>query len=327
MTVRAATTSGRMRRPLAARILLALLGLAPVVLALGWLVTRVLVHVAERQYPPLGRMVAVGGLRQHVVEHGEGPPIVLVHGAFGGSQDFVATIFGELAARYRCVAWDRPGHGYSERPQVLTDPGDQARLLLATIAELGLERPLLVAFSYGGAVALAAGLQQPDSLRGMVLLNAPSHPWPDPLEFHYELPAIPVLGPLVVETWMMPLGELLAARSTARAFAPLPLPGAFAASPVALSLRPESYRANAEDLRALKPFLRVQSEHYGELALPLTLVVSEGDRVVSPTIHSPALHAAAPRCEMIRIPGAGHQILYTHPRIVIDAIDAAMGEP
>jgi pimeloyl-ACP methyl ester carboxylesterase len=311
---------------LLARTLFAALALAALVLVLGWLATRVLTHMAEREYPLLGRRLDVAGLRQHVVELGAGPPVVFVHGAFGGAQDFVATIADELSRRYRCVVWDRPGHGYSDRPSALTDPGGQARLLLATICELGLERPLLVAFSYGGAVALAAGLREPDSLRGLVLLNAPSHPWPEPLEFHYELPTVPVLGPLVVETWLMPIGELLAGRSSARAFSPLPLPAAFAASPVALSLRPASYRANAEDLRELKPFLRAQSEHYRELALPLTLVVSEGDQVVSPTIHSPALHAAVPESEMIRIPGAGHQILYTHPRIVVDAIDAAMGD-
>lgn len=266
----------------------------------------------------------VDGLRQHVVDRGRGPEVVLVHGAFGGSQDFTDTVLDELSTRYRCIAWDRPGHGYSERPQGACDPGVQARLLLELVRELELERPLLVGFSYGGAVVLAAALEDPDALRGVVLLNGPSHPWPDPLDFHYELPTIPLLGPLAVETALMPLGRLFSSVSVARAFAPNPVPPGFASSPIPLALRPASYRANAEDIRTLKPFLREQSARYGQLALPLSLVVSEQDLVVSPVLHAPELHAVAPGSELIPIPGAGHQILYTHPDTVIAAIDAAM---
>jgi pimeloyl-ACP methyl ester carboxylesterase len=79
-------------------------------------------------------------------------------------------------------------------------------------------------------------------------------------------------------------------------------------------------------MRTLKPFLRAQSEGYHELAVPVTILVSEADLVVSPTLHSPALQAAAPRSTVIRLPDAGHQVLYTHPRRVIEAIDAALAE-
>ncbi len=291
----------------------------------GYVATRLLVAQAESAYPRAGRDILVGGLRQNVISYGAGPPIVFVHGAFGASQDFVETVIPELSSRYRCIAWDRPGHGYSERPEEIADPGVQADLLLELIRVLELEQPpLLVGFSFGGAVTLAAGLRDADALRGIVLLNGPSHQWPDPLDFHYELPAVPVLGPIVVETILMPFGVLSIPSTAERVFSPLPVVEAFERSPVSLSLRPANYRANAEDIRSLKPFLRAQSEHYGKLDLPLTIIVAEEDLVVSPTIHSPALHAAAPRSSMIRIPGAGHQILYTHPEIVIEAIDAAM---
>lgn len=293
-------------------------------LACGYAATRWLVSKAEQAYPLLGETVELDGLEQHFVERGSGSPIVFVHGAFGASQDFVQTVIPELSSRYRCIAWDRPGHGYSERPNELTDPGVQARMLLALIRKLELDRPLLVGFSYGGAVTLAAALEDSSALRGVVLLNGPSHTWPDPLDFHYELPALPLIGGLVTETLLMPIGRLAIESSAAHAFAPLEVPKAFENSPVLLSLRPDSYRANAEDIRALKPFLRTQSEHYGELDLPLMMLVSEGDLVVSPTIHSPALHAAAPQSSMLRIEGAGHQILYTHPETVIAAIDSAM---
>jgi len=305
-------------------LLSVLLGLT--LLGLGFVLTRFLTARAERDHPPLGRWVEVEGLRQHVLERGSAtsrPPLVFVHGAFGALQDFALTVMDEAARRHRCVAWDRPGHGYSERPAGVVDPGVQARLLLGVVHELGLERPILVGFSYGGAVVLAAALQAPEAVGGVVLLNGPSHPWPDPLELQYRLPAVPLLGPLLTETLLEPIGTLAASGSVANAFAPHPVPAAFGGSPVSLALRPESYRANAEDMRELKPFLRHQSGRYGELAAPVWMVVSRGDRVVSPVLHAPQLQAAAPQVTLVEIPDAGHQILYSHPAVVLDTIERA----
>ncbi|HEX7926368.1 MAG TPA: hypothetical protein VF678_02180, partial [bacterium] len=66
--------------------------LAVLVLTL-WLTTRYLVFRAERQYPPLGQTVTVRGQTMHYVAEGpvaepQGPPLLLIHGAFGGLQDF-----------------------------------------------------------------------------------------------------------------------------------------------------------------------------------------------------------------------------------------------
>lgn len=293
-------------------------------LATGFAATRVLIARAERTFPPLGSFVVVEGLRQHYVERGAGPPIVFVHGAFGGSQDFAATILDDAARRYRCIAWDRPGHGYSERSQSeVIDPGVQARILLGLVRELRLKRPLLVGFSYGSAVVLAAALDQPDAIHGAVLLNGPSHVWPDPTELVYRMPAVPLLGTLLTETVTTPLGHLLANDGVANAFAPLAVGTSFASSPIALALRPASYRANAEDLRSLKPFLADQVHRYAGLRVPVTMVVAEGDRVVSPHIHSRQLARASSRVELVHIPGAGHQILYTHAARVLAIIDGA----
>jgi len=260
------------------------LGSAVLLLAAGFAATRVLARSARARYPALGEHVLVDGLRQHVVDRGSGEPVVFVHGAFGALQDFTATLLDVAARRYRCIAWDRPGHGYSERPATEADPGAQADLLAGLIDELELDAPLLVGFSYGGAVALATALRRPERVRGVVLLNGPSHPWPDPIEWTYRLPAVPVLGTLLTETLLTPVGTLLADASVRRAFAPAEVAPAFERSPVALALRPASYRANAEDMRTLKPFLAEQQDRYGELAVPLTIVVASADRVVSPTM-------------------------------------------
>ena len=300
-------------------------GLAvPAALAAGALWTRTLAADAEARFPPLGRLVEVEGLRQHVLERGAGPPVVFVHGAYGAMQDFTGALLERAAQRYRCVLWDRPGHGYSERPAGQVDPGAQARLLLALVRELELERPLLVGFSYGGAVCLAAALEAPEALRGVVLVNAPSHPWPDPLGFEHRVGQVPVLGPLLSETLAAPLGRFRAGQAVQRAFDPLPVSPRFAASPLPLALRPASYRANTQDMALLKPFLRAQAPRYGELRVPVRALVATGDKVVSPTLHLPQLERAAPDCSHVRVEGAGHQLLYTHPELVLSTIDAAL---
>ena len=309
----------------ATRLLRLLLVVSVAAVLLGFAGTRYLTHRAEQAYPPLGEVVVVDGLRQHVYQEGNGPPVVFVHGAFGGLQDFTSTILPKAAESYRVVAWDRPGHGYSERPETIADPGVQADILLALIDALGLERPQLVGFSFGGAVVLAAAVRAPERLRGVLLLNGPSHTWPDPLDFSYVFPSYPIVGPLLTETWTAPFGHLLASGSIRQAFDPQPVSESFRASPLSLALRPANYRANAEDVRTLKPFLRSQASAYPELAVPVTMVVSEGDRVVSPTIHSLQLVEAQPAVNVIRIPDGGHQLLYTHPERVLEILDGAMG--
>ena len=111
---------------------------------------------AEARWPPSGRIVAVEGHPVHVREMGAGPPIVLIHGASGNLRDFTFSLAERLAARYRVIALDRPGLGYTPR---LGKGGAsitaQAGLLMRAAGKLGAERPILLGHSYGGAVALA----------------------------------------------------------------------------------------------------------------------------------------------------------------------------
>ena len=98
-----------------------------------------------------------GGLRLHVREWGnpQGPPIVFVHGWSQSQLCWSRQIAGPLAEDFRLVTFDLRGHGMSEKP---LDAGQyvDARLwaddLDAVIEQLELDRPTLVAWSYGGFV-------------------------------------------------------------------------------------------------------------------------------------------------------------------------------
>jgi len=90
-------------------------------------------RAAEAAHPPAGKFVEVDGVRLHVVERGvpTGRPLVLLHGLAMLAEDFLMSPFLELAARdHRILVFDRPGYGYSERPDDrASTPGEQARLI------------------------------------------------------------------------------------------------------------------------------------------------------------------------------------------------------
>ena len=139
---------------------------AVVILAAGAVVTWIGSRLIERAHPPRGRFIEVGGLRQHVVElgetHGEAPPLVLVHGAGCNLEDMRLALGERLAARHRVILIDRAGLGWSERKgRRGSAPAYQAAMLRDVLDRLGVARAILVGHSWGGALALAFGLDHP----------------------------------------------------------------------------------------------------------------------------------------------------------------------
>jgi non-heme chloroperoxidase len=98
-----------------------------------------------------------GGLRLHVREWGDpqGPPIVFIHGWSQSQLCWSRQTAGTLAKDFRIVTFDLRGHGMSEKPleaKHYVDARLWAEDLNAVIELLGLDRPVLVAWSYGGFV-------------------------------------------------------------------------------------------------------------------------------------------------------------------------------
>ena len=127
----------------------------------------------EHDHPPTGRFITVDGVRLHYLEKGEGPPVVLIHGNVVTAEDFVLSgVFDRVARNHRVIAIDRPGYGYSERPQgSIWTAIEQADLLLEAFYQLGIERPIVVGHSWGTLVAMELALGQPDAVSGLVLLG------------------------------------------------------------------------------------------------------------------------------------------------------------
>jgi len=124
-------------------------------------------------WPARSRYVEVTpGQRAHLIEAGEGTPVVLIHGS-GPS----ALLFLPLLARLeglRAIAVDRPGFGLSDPPQPAASPyRDGAVGWLSTLIDaLELEDPVLLGSSTGGTWALWFTLAHPDRVRRLVLIGA-----------------------------------------------------------------------------------------------------------------------------------------------------------
>src|ERR1700733_1318636 len=88
-------------------------------LTISALVNRLIAKKAERNNPPIGKFIEVGGVRLHYVERGEGEPLVFLHGNGSMIQDFVSSgLLDKAARKYRVIVFDRPGFGYSKRPRL-----------------------------------------------------------------------------------------------------------------------------------------------------------------------------------------------------------------
>jgi pimeloyl-ACP methyl ester carboxylesterase len=130
--------------------------------------------------PVSERRLALAGQQTAVLEGGDGPPVVLLHGAGEFAASWMRVI-PELARAHRVIAPDLPGHGASPAGEPLDAPA-----VVAWLGEL-VERtcpspPALVGHLLGGAIAARFAIDHPDRLGRLVLVDTYGlgRFWPSP---------------------------------------------------------------------------------------------------------------------------------------------------
>jgi len=123
--------------------------------------------------PVTERRLDLAGVSTAVLEGGDGPPVVLLHGQ-GGWSGMWMPVIADLVTTHRVVAPDLPGLGASEVPD---GPPDAARVL-AWLGELIQHTcpspPALVGASLGASIAARFAIAHPDRLTRLVLVGAGS---------------------------------------------------------------------------------------------------------------------------------------------------------
>lgn len=304
---------------------LSLFVLAPILLCVLLLATGAGVTRAEQANLPLGQFITVNGVKLHYVIAGEGPGIVLVHGASSNLREFSSSILPRLAKSHRVIAFDRPGYGFSERPsqQAWLNPAQVAALLLDASAALGVKKPILVGHSWAGSVVMAAMVNMPDRISGGVLISGVAGHWTGPLNWTYTLAEQrPWLSKLFAWTLVQPLGKYYLQEGLAEVFAPDPVPdGQVERSGIALALRPETYLNNARDMNELSFYMQTLSPHYNEVKLPLLIIHGEADALVPFWNHGRRLLPVMPQAQVLLLPKTGHAPHHTKTAEVSDAIE------
>jgi len=276
---------------------------------------------AEQRHPPLGRFVHVDGVALHYIERGQGTPVVLLHGNVVMLQDFIAGgLFDTLAERYRVIAFDRPGFGYSARPRDrLWTPDAQADLLLHAFTRLGIERPIVVGHSWATLVAIALGMRA--AARRLVLISGYYFPTLRADAALVAPVALPIIGDVLRYTVSAVIARLSLRRTVATMFAPEPVPTDYLSLlHRELLLRPSQMRADAEEGALLVPAAARFRDRYSDLDVPVAIIAGEADRIVDPQTHSARLHRALPGSTSRVVPGAGHMLHHTHAAEVVAAI-------
>ena len=139
---------------------------------------------------------AGAGSRIHLLEKGDGPPLVLLHGTTA-SAGFFVPLLNELDG-VRSLAPDRPGHGLSDPIDLPRDRFREAVVewLDQLLDTLDVDAPALLGHSGGGIWALWYALARPDRVQRLVLIAPPALPGtrcPLPI----RLMATPGLGELM----------------------------------------------------------------------------------------------------------------------------------
>lgn len=123
-------------------------------------------------------MLKVNGIDLAYDVRGDGPPLLLLHGFFGTSGDWVHLFdLDQLGRRFRLVMPDARGHGRSTDPAGALTHRQAAADVRALLDHLGLARVKAVGLSFGGNILLhlATSPATRDRLEAMVTVGAPSY--------------------------------------------------------------------------------------------------------------------------------------------------------
>ncbi|GAA4259309.1 alpha/beta fold hydrolase [Dactylosporangium darangshiense] len=119
----------------------------------------------------VGQYADVNGINLYYETHGEGSPLVLLHGGLGSGEMF-GPVIPALAERHQVIAVDLQGHGRTADVDRPLDLGMMAADIAALVEFLGLGKAALVGYSLGGGVALRAAIDHPEVVEKLVAVSA-----------------------------------------------------------------------------------------------------------------------------------------------------------
>jgi pimeloyl-ACP methyl ester carboxylesterase len=169
-------------------LFLVALGTAALLVLAGSIYQRAGRNSDARRFPPLGRLIDIGGTDLHVYAIGEGTPPVIFEAGIAATSLSWQLVQPEIAKFTQTASYDRAGLGWSganPQPRTIWDVADELRAVMDR-ADIPRSR-VLVAHSYGALVAIAYAVRYPSEVAGMVLVDPVStREWGEPSESHLK---------------------------------------------------------------------------------------------------------------------------------------------
>jgi pimeloyl-ACP methyl ester carboxylesterase len=316
--------------------------LSGLALAAGVLATQTMANrrerTAEEEFPPIGDFVTVDGKQVHYTREGSGPDLILLHGAGGNLREFTFQHVDMLKDRYTVTCFDRPGLGYTERPDAVAQgalategesPELQARILRDASRQIGIKAPIVVGHSFGAIVAMGGallGLEGEDDVNAsaIVSLGGVLMPWPGDLGRYYTMNGSMFGGAVTV-----PLISALATQrqideAIAGIFTPQSPPAGYTDHiGGALSVRRKAFRANVRQVNTVLPHVQQMVKRYPDLTLPIEVVHGDQDNTVPISVHPLQMGPLVPSMKLTTLEGVGHMPHHADPEATVAAIDRA----
>lgn len=308
-------------------LVLAVAAAGAALLALLFVFTWRTTRKIEAALPPTGRFVDVPGARLHLVERGNGPAVLLVHGLSGQLANFDYGMIEPLSRDFRVIAVDRPGAGYSTRqPGAAADLRAQADTLAALIDQLGLHKPLVVGHSLGGAISLALATYHPDRVGGLALIAPLTHP-PEAVSPVFQAMAVQsaFVRKLIAWTLVIPMSIRRREQVMNIVFGPDAVPADFPTRGGGLlALRPSHFIGASEDLLGVAHSLPPLLPRYSDLRVPVSILFGREDRILDYRMNGEAFVAKLPAARLTLVNG-GHMLPVTEVQTSVDFVrDAAL---
>lgn len=269
--------------------------------------------------PPAGEIIDVAGRRFHVLDKGEGPAIIFVHGLGGNLRHFDVPLWPHMPGNYRMIAFDRRGYGYSQQGwgndgRIVTHAGDVVALMDA----LGIEKAVLVGHSMGGAIALAAALDHPGRVAGLALLSPLTHllgrmpPEFGPIDIPNRF-----LRRFIAHIFAVPKIIRMTDQTLDFVFGPQQPPQDYAVGGGALvGVLPSHFYATSTDSVSIGQDLAQLETRYGEIGIPTGILFGTADRVLDYRVQGEAMVDRIKGIELEFLDGVGHMPQYAEPQRV-----------
>jgi pimeloyl-ACP methyl ester carboxylesterase len=266
----------------------------------------------------------VGGVRIHYAEAGRASaePVLLVH---GWPQHWYCwrKVIPELATRFRVLAMDLRGFGWSDAPDSSYEKEELAGDIVGLVRALSLRDVRLAGHDWGGFAGFLACLREPSLFRSFLALSI-LHPWPNRMfnprsvlaaMAYQPLVSTPVVGPLV-QRGLPFVKTVYRVSGGSRIWSDADV------ETYAAQFR-EPARARAVS-RLYRSFLLRESRaihHYrgARLTVPTRLVAGEGDPVITPALLSGAERYGDDF--VIEFVDGGHFLPEERPEVVVSRVE------